>query len=99
MGHSPESLGGVARGIIGAHQDEVEAVAVALEEERSLGSSGINKAIDEYRRPKFETAKVTVQSSSGERIEISKAKVRDNIVMVSNVWYEMAEKATKPQIH
>ena len=92
MGHSPESLGGVARGIIGAHQDEVEAVAVALEEERTLGNGGINRAIEEYKRPKFETAKVSIQNSEGGRVEISKAEVRDNIVMVPEVWYSLAEK-------
>ena len=99
MGHSSESLGGVARGIIGAHQEEVEAVAVALEEERTLGSLGIKRAIEEYKRPKFETAKVSVQTPDGDRVEISKAQVRDNIVMVPNVWYQLAETATKPQIH
>lgn len=100
MGHSPESLGGVARGIIGAHQEEVEAVAVALEEERTLGSGGINKAIEEYKVPKYDTAKISVQAPDGEQKEIKSIKVEQNQVMIPGVWINLFDNlSNNPQVH
>ncbi|PIR80332.1 MAG: hypothetical protein COU25_00670 [Candidatus Levybacteria bacterium CG10_big_fil_rev_8_21_14_0_10_35_13] len=99
MGYSPESLMGAARSELAAREEEVNAIAVGLEDEKTLTSSGIKRVIFEYKTPKFETAKVFVQNADGGKAEISGVEVRDNIVMMPNVLYSVASKANTPQIH
>lgn len=98
-GYSVGAMASIAGGIISAHEDEKEAVAIALEEEKTLGSNGISKAMHEAKVEKFETATVFVQSDEGKSAEISGVEVRDNIVMMPDVWYKLAESTNNPQIH
>lgn len=78
-----------ARGIINSNMDKVEAVATVLEENRTIGSGEINSAINEITNPKPRMATLFIETPTGEQIK-ERVEVRDNIVMVPNVWYQLA---------
>ncbi len=69
-----------ARSIINSNMDEVMAVAVALEENKSLGSWDIDRAINKLSNPDPEFGILTVETPSGEQKK-EKVEIRDNIIM------------------
>ncbi len=99
MGYNPDSLIGPARMAAAAKKDEINAIAVGLEDEGTLNASDIQRVIFEYKMPKFETATVSIEDLSGEKQEIRGVEVRDNIVMLPNVWYDVSSNTNKPLIH
>lgn len=96
-GHNPNALKGSARSIV--DDDRVDALAVVLEDEKTISGSRIKQVRKDAKAPIFETATVFVQSLEGDKTEITGVEVRDNIVMMPNIWYVLAQRDNKPQIH
>lgn len=99
MGYNPDSLIGPARIAAAAKKDEINAIAVGLEDEGTLNASDIQRVIFEYKTPKFETATVSIEDQNGDKQEIRRVEVRDNIVMLPNIWYDVVSETDKPLIH
>ena len=85
-----------ARSIISSHMEEVEAVAIALEEKKSVGSGDIKKAIYDVTNPRPEEATLFIENDEGKVIK-ERVEVRDNIVLPPEQLIEIF--SSKPQIH
>lgn len=86
-----------ARSIINGNMEKVEAVAQALEENKSLGSGDINRTIYKLDHPDPEFATLVIQSPDGERVE-KKVEVRDNIIVADGL-VEIFSAKKAPMIH
>jgi len=89
--HGAESA---ARSIIENNMDQVDAVACALEDQNTLDSFGIRRAINEAKKPKEQFGILKLELPTGGKVE-GEVKVRDNVIMDENVWYSLANKASR----
>jgi hypothetical protein len=68
-----------ARAIINSNKEKVEAIAISLEENKSIGSGDIDKVIYEIDYPKPQTETLVIENENGERVKKT-IKVRDNVL-------------------
>lgn len=80
-GYNPDSLMGAARSELAANKDRINAIALGLQREKTLTSSGIERVVFEYNQANFTSATVLVESPQGE-VREKKVPVRDNIAMI-----------------
>ncbi|OGE37040.1 hypothetical protein A3B45_04095 [Candidatus Daviesbacteria bacterium RIFCSPLOWO2_01_FULL_39_12] len=80
MGHDPDLLAGVARGVLSGHEEEISAVASLIEVKETISGTEALWVMNSARNPQ---AEVTIINPAGEKARHFVTKIRGSLVFLS----------------